>query len=165
MTDDCACRVSQKRYNLNRDCLTVRQVVVDRIVFGRELRKEQLGQIRQPWLLVLETLGHLSQLALDLDHPVQDQMGEDHQRIFLDDKVLIREAFVEFVAVLVNDTAKGDSDVAERDDDVTADARVSRGLENLEQEVVVLVTELRANAEEFGKRQRCRRTEGLVLPI
>ena len=69
-------------------------------------------------------------------------MREHHERVFLDDQVLIRETLVELVAVLVNDAAKRDSDVAERDDDVATDARVSGGLEDLEQEVVVLVTEL-----------------------
>ena len=69
-------------------------------------------------------------------------MCEYHERVFLDDQVLIRETLVEFVAVLVNDAAKGHGDVAERDDDITTDARVSRGLEDLEQQMVVLVTEL-----------------------
>ena len=69
-------------------------------------------------------------------------MREHHERVFLDDQVLIRETLVELVAVLVNDAAKGDSDVAERDDNVATDARVSGGLEDLEQEVVVLVAEL-----------------------
>lgn len=69
-------------------------------------------------------------------------MGEHHERVFLDNQVLIREAFVQLIAVLVDDVAKGDSDVAERDDDVTTDARVFGGLEDLEQEVMVLVAEL-----------------------
>lgn len=69
-------------------------------------------------------------------------MREHHQRVLLDDQVLVRETLVELVAVLVNDAAKRHGDVAKRDDDVTADARVSRGLEDLEQQMVVLVTEL-----------------------
>lgn len=60
-------------------------------------------------------------------------MREHHERVFLDDHVLIRETLVELVAILVDDAAKGDSDVAERDDDVTTDARVFGGLEDLEQ--------------------------------
>lgn len=69
-------------------------------------------------------------------------MREHHERVFLDDKVLIRETLVELVAVLVNNAAKGDSDISECDDDVTTDAWVFGGLEDLEQKVVVVVTEL-----------------------
>ena len=121
---------------------TVWQVVVDHIVLGQQLRKEQLFQVQHPRLLIPQTLGHLAQLTLDLDHPVEDEMRDHHEHVFLDDQSLIRETLVELVAVLVNDTAKRDSDVTECDDDVTMDAWVSGGLEDLEQEVVVMVTEL-----------------------
>lgn len=60
-------------------------------------------------------------------------MREHHERVFLDHQVLIRETLVELVAVLVNDVAKGDSNIAKRDDNITADARVFGGLEDLEQ--------------------------------
>lgn len=69
-------------------------------------------------------------------------MREHHERVFLDDQVLVRETLVELVAVLVNDAAKRDSDISERNDNVTTDARVFGRLEDLEEEMVVLITKL-----------------------
>lgn len=69
-------------------------------------------------------------------------MREYHERVLLDDQVCIRKTLVELVAVLIDDATKGDGNVAQRDDDIATDTRVSRGLEDLEQEAMVLVTEL-----------------------
>ena len=48
------------------------QVIVHGVLLSGKLAEEELGQIAHPWLLVLETLGQLAQLALDLDHTVED---------------------------------------------------------------------------------------------
>ena len=69
--------------------VTDRQIVVNRVVFRRQLCKEQLCQIRH-LRLVLETLCHLAQLPLDLDHPTENEMHGHHKRVLLDDQVVIR---------------------------------------------------------------------------
>lgn len=53
---------------------TIGQVVVDRIILGRELLEEQLGEVRDTRIGVLDALCHLSKLSLYLDHAVQDQV-------------------------------------------------------------------------------------------
>ena len=78
-------------------------------------------------------------------------MHGHHKRVLLDDQVVIREALVELVAVLIDDTAKRDGNVPERDDDVAPDTRVTRRFEDFEQQVVVLVAELGTDTQEFGK--------------
>jgi len=55
------------------------------------------------------------------------------------------------VAVLINDAAEGNSYIAECNDDVAPDVRVFRCLQNLEEEPMVLVTELRAHAQELAE--------------
>jgi hypothetical protein len=59
-------------------------------------------------------------------------MCKHHERILLDDKVRIREAFIELIAILVNDIVEGYGNVAESDDDVAADVGVLGGFEDLE---------------------------------
>ena len=142
---------------------TVRQVVVYRVVLGRQVREEQLCEVRDARLLVFEALGHLAELSLDLDHAIEDEMREHHQRVLLHHQVAVRQALVQLVAVLVDDRAERDSDVAERDRDVAPDVRVSRRLEDPEEQVVVRVAELRAHAEELAERERRHRAQRRVL--
>lgn len=131
--------------------LTIRKVIVDCILLRRQLAKEQLGQIRDTCIFIFNALGHFAKLAFHLDHPVQDQMSQDHERILLDDNVAVREALVQLVAVLVDDVTEGHSDVSQRDDNVTADIGIPGGFEDFEQQPVVLVAELRTNTEELAE--------------
>lgn len=103
---------------------TVRKVVVDRVVFGRKLGKEQLGEIRNPRIRILQTLRHLAQLSLDLNHPVEDQMRQNHERVFLDDETGIGKTLIQLVTVVVENAAKANCYISERDDDVAADIGV-----------------------------------------
>jgi len=146
-----------------RKTRTVRQVVVYRVVLGGQVREEQLCEVRDARLLVLEALGHLAELSLDLDHAIEDEMREHHQRVLLHHQVAVRQALVQLVAVLVDDRAERDSDVAERDRNVAPDVRVSRCLEDPEEQVVVRVAELRAHAEELAERERRHRAQRRVL--
>ena len=92
-------------------------------------------------------------------------MGEDHQRVFLHDDVLVRKTLVQLIAVLVDDIAETDSHITKSDDDVRADVWVLGCFEDFEEETVVLVAELRTNAEEFTEREDCRSPEHFVLRI
>ena len=60
---------------------TVGQVIVNRVVLRRQIREEELSEVHDARLLVLEALGHLAELALDLDHAVQDEVCEHRQRV------------------------------------------------------------------------------------
>ena len=69
-------------------------------------------------------------------------MREHHQSVLLHYQFAIRQSPVQLIAVLVNDRAERDRDVAERDGNVAPDIRVSRGLQDAEQQLVVLIAEL-----------------------
>lgn len=122
----------------------VLQVVVEGILLGRELLEEEPSEIPNALGLVLDALGHLSELALNLDHPVEDEMSKDHESVLLDSNVLVGESLVKAVAaraeeeevskgsrveagerrdepVLVDHVAEADGHVSEGDDDVASD--------------------------------------------
>lgn len=90
-------------------------------------------------------------------------MREHHQGVLLHHQFGIRQSPVQLLAVLVDDRAERDRDVAERDGDVATDVRVSRGLQDAEEQVVVRVAELRAYAEEFAKGERRHRPQRRIL--
>lgn len=60
------------------------EIVVERVVLGREVAEELSSQVGNVSVLVLDALGHLAELAFDLDHAVQDQVIQDHQSVLLD---------------------------------------------------------------------------------
>ena len=78
-------------------------------------------------------------------------MSKHHERVLLHDEVVVHQTRVQLIAVLVNDVAEADRDIAECDDYVAANVRILRCLEDLEEEPVVLVTELGAHAQEFAE--------------
>jgi hypothetical protein len=133
---------ARSRKEKRRRQRTVRQVVIYRVVLRRQLGEEQLGKVRNTWLFVLEALGHLSKLSLDLDHAVEDKMREHHQSVLLHHQFAIRQSPVQLIAVLVNNRAERDRDVAERDGDVAPDVHVPRFLQDAEEQVVVRIAEL-----------------------
>ena len=92
-------------------------------------------------------------------------MRQHHQSILLHDEITIRESFIQFIAVLVDDIAETDSHITKSDDDVRADVWVLGRFEDFEEESVMLVAELRTNAEEFTEREDCRGSEHFVLQI
>ena len=79
-------------------------------------------------------------------------MRQNHKCILLDDDAAVRKALVQLVTVLVDDVAKGHGDISQRDDDVTPDVGVFGRFEDLEQQPVMLVAELRTDAEELAER-------------
>lgn len=80
-------------------------------------------------------------------------MCQDHERVLLDDHILVGQAFVEFVTILVDNVAERDSDVAQGNDDVAAYTGVLRYVQNFEQQPVVGVAELSTDTEELAKRK------------
>lgn len=112
--------------------LTIRKVVVDGVVFRREFGKEQFSEVRNPRIRILQTLRHLTQLPLDLDHPVQNQMGQNHECVLLDDEARVGKALVQFAAVVVENAAEANSNISERDDDITAGVGVLGRLQKIE---------------------------------
>lgn len=76
------------------------QVVIQRIVLCGQLRKEQSREVGNSLIGIFQAFGHFTKLAFDLDHTVQDKMGENHEGVLLDDKVGICEALIETFRVL-----------------------------------------------------------------
>lgn len=129
------------------------QLVVDDVVLGGELGEEELGEVANPGLVVLEALGHAAELALGLDHLVEDEVGEDHEGVLADGQVLVEQAAVELVRLGVHDGRPADGDVAEGDDQVALDDRIGRLGHDGEQELEVVVAELRGHTHELGQRR------------
>ena len=132
-------------------CLTIRQVVVDRIVLRRQLREEQLREIGNPLVTVFKALRHLAKLTFDLDHAIQDQVSEHHECVLLDDEVVGAQAHIQVVEAFVNDGGERYCQIANTNDDVRADVGIPRRFEDLEEEHVVLFAELAGYAEELGE--------------
>ena len=60
-------------------------------------------------------------------------MCKNHERVLLDDKVLVRKTFVELVAILIDDIAERYSNISESDHDIAANIGILRGLQNFKQ--------------------------------
>ena len=83
-------------------------------------------------------------------------MGQNHERVLLDDEVGVGKALIQFVTVVIEDATEANGNVSERDDDVAADVGVLGRLQQIEQYRVPFVTILGANAKEFAERKdRC----------
>lgn len=124
MTDDCIVYCGQVGYQARIDLLTIGKIVVDGVVFGRQFGEEQLRQVCYSLVLILKALRHLTKLPLDLDHTVQDEMGQYHEGVLLDDEISVGETLVQLVAILVNDVVERDGDVAQRNDDIASNVGI-----------------------------------------
>lgn len=102
----------------------VDKVVVDCIVFGRELREEHARQVRDTLVFVLEALCHLSQLTFDLDLTSEDQEGQRHEAGTFDRRLRVSQATVQKVGVLIDQVVEADSHVTKGDNGVAADCSV-----------------------------------------
>lgn len=61
--------------NLHRNTIrTIRQIIIDSIFLRRQLREEESRKVRNSLIWIFDALGHLTQLALHLDHTVQNQV-------------------------------------------------------------------------------------------
>lgn len=141
----------------------VGQVVVDGLLLRRQLGEEEMREIADPLVLVLKALCHLAELTLDLNHPVENQVGEDHEGVLLDRKVFVVQSGVETIAVLVHDRREAHGDVAESDNDVASHGGFSRRLKDFEEHHEMLLAELSAHAHELAQRERRGRFEHRVL--
>jgi hypothetical protein len=130
--------------------LTVWKVVINRVVLCGKLLEEQLGQIRNALVFVLQTLGHLSELALHFDHPVENKMRQNHEGVFLDRKVVVGQPVVQAIAVFVDHVVETNGHVSEGDYDVALDDWVSRSFHNLEEQHEVRLAELGANTHQLA---------------
>ena len=45
-----------------------------------QLKQEQLNQIPNPQLLILQQQSNITYLTLQLQHTIQDQVGDNHER-------------------------------------------------------------------------------------
>lgn len=90
-------------------------------------------------------------------------MCQYHECILLDNQIFICKARVQLIAVLVNDIAETNGDIPKRDDDVTADTRIFRRFQDFEKQLVMIITKLRANTQEFAECERRSSSKGPVL--
>ena len=69
-----------------------KEVVDDVGVLLVQLVEEELDQITNPKLLVLEQESHVSDLGLELEHAVQNEVSDDHKRCLSHVGVLVTKA-------------------------------------------------------------------------
>ncbi len=112
----------------------IHKVIIHGIILGRQLGKEHARQIRNLLVVVLQTLGHLAQLALDLDLAGEDQEGQRHQAGPLDGAVAVVEPAVQEIGVFVDQMVEADGHVSEGDDGVGAHDGVGGAFEDGDQE-------------------------------
>jgi cobyric acid synthase len=142
---------------------TIRQVVVDGILLRRQLGEEQLREILDSNVLILDALRHLTELTLDLDHSIQNQVSQDHERRLLHPGVGIEQALVQVTAIFVDDGVERYRDVTQSDDAIRPDVRIFRSLEDLEEQAMVLIRESRTDTQELAQRQMTSRSQCSVL--
>jgi hypothetical protein len=82
--------------SLNRKCRVsaeyaehIDKLIVYCVVLGGELAEEHAGHVRDFLIAILQTLGHLAQLTLNLDLTSQDQERQGHKTRSLDTRVTI----------------------------------------------------------------------------
>lgn len=158
--DQCRHRASR-----GEQTYALRQVVVDGIILARQFLKEELRQIADSDLIVDDAPCHLAKLPFDLDHTVQNEMGENHQRVLLYGQVAVAQAEVKPIAILVHDVAEADCDVAKGDHNVASYDWIRRRLEDFEEKHEVSFAEFGANTHELGHGKHGGSSERLILCV
>jgi hypothetical protein len=127
--------------SLNSECRVgaeytehVDKLVVHCIVLGSKLAEEHAGHVRNLLVAILKALGHLAQLALDLDLTSQDQERQRHEACALDTWIAIIETAVEEVGVLIDEMVETYSHVAKSNNEIAAYNSILTPLKNGEQE-------------------------------
>ena len=120
----------------------VDELVVYSIVLGGKLTKEHARHVRNLLVTVLKTLGHLTQLTLNLDLSSKNQESQGHQARTLDAWVTVIETAVQEVGVLVDEVVEANSHVTQRDDEIASHNGVLTPLENGEKKAKVVLAVL-----------------------
>ncbi|GKT50464.1 uncharacterized protein ColSpa_10645 [Colletotrichum spaethianum] len=129
----------------------VDKVVVDGIVLGAELGEEHPCQVGDAAVLILEALGHLTQLTLNLDLTGENEEGQRHQASTLDRLVLVSQTAVQEVRVFVDEVVEAHGHVTKSDDGVRADGGIGRALHDGDEQRQVGLAVLGADAHELGE--------------
>lgn len=141
----------------------VGQIVIDSLVLRRQFLKEQMSQILDSFILITQTLCHFSQLTLDFDHTVQDEMSEHHQSVLLDREILVVKSSVKSIRVFVHNRREANGDISKSDDNVGSNCGFSRGFEDLEEEHEVFGAEFRRDTHKLRQGESCGSLEHRVL--
>ena len=126
------------------------KVIVNSIILRAQLGEEHAAQICDSFILVLETLCHFSELALDLDLSSKNEECESHETCSLNASIFIIEAAVEEVGVFVDEVIKADSHVSESDNNVRSSDWVLRTFEYSNEKREISLAILRADTHKFG---------------
>lgn len=127
----------------------VDKVVVHGVVLGGQLGEEHTGQIGNFLVVVLQALGHLAKLTLDLDLTGQNEESQGHKTSSFDRGLVVIETAVQEVSVLVNEVVEADGHITEGDHGITAHNRVFGALHDCDQKREILLTVLCGHAHEL----------------
>lgn len=117
----------------------VDELVVYSIVLGGKLTEEHARHIRNFLVTVLETLGHLTQLTLNLDLSSKNQESQGHQARTLDAWVTVVETAVQEVGVFIDEVVEANSHITQRNDEIASHNSVLTSLENGEKKAKVVL--------------------------
>jgi hypothetical protein len=96
----------------------VDEVIIHCVVLRAELREEHARQISDATVFVLEALGHLAKLTLDLDLTGKNQERQCHETSAFHGRIVICQSSVEEVGILIDQVVKAYGHVAECDHSV-----------------------------------------------
>lgn len=102
-------------------------------------------------VLVLEEQGHVTHVALDLDHVVQGEMGNDRQSGLTHLSILLVQVLIEVFVVGLDDVGEAVQQVSHSDNDVVLDDGVGVGtVEESHHVWELLFAEVRTEAHELA---------------
>lgn len=107
-------------------------------------------------LRVVQADGNLADLALDLDHAVEDDVRQDHEGILADERVVVAQARVQEPRVGLHEVGEPKGQVTQRRRDAGAQLRRPGVGEDREQQRQRRFAEGRRHAHELAERQQCR---------
>ena len=72
-------------------------------------------------ILVLEEQGHIAHIALDLDHIIEGEMGDDSEGGLSDLRILLMQVLIEILVIGFDDVGEAVKQIAHSDDYVVFD--------------------------------------------
>lgn len=131
----------------------LREHVVDELgLFFIDFVEEYVGEVLQLHARVFEEDGDVAHFSLDLDHIVEDEMGQDYHRGLADVGVGVVQVLIQVATVRLHQVGEPVQQVAHRYDDVVLYDRVHVGFdERGEEGAHVLAAILLAYAHELAE--------------
>ena len=115
-----------------------------------QLVQEQLDLVPNSLLVILKKHANVDNFSLELEHVVEDQVGNDHESLPANVALRVLQEHKDLLGLLVEDVGEAVEQVSYRDDNVGFDSEVYLGFQQIEKEVDILSADLRGDTHEFA---------------